>query len=139
MRGIPKAIKTRSDLQNLFALANEGAAGVEKAALAQRIRVLLATQYHRVPVKSVSAKIVTTNYFPEAKKNGTTEDGLTISKVEHIADPDDAGQFAETQITLSAAPAAADVISVYMENNFIADNGFDIAQMNYMLGVLDNA
>lgn len=142
MRGIPKAIKTRADLQNLLALAQENKAGVERAALAQRVRELFAKQYHKVPILSVSGKIVTTNYFPEALKNGTTEDGLTITKVEHIEDTEAEGestQYAETRITLSAVPDNTDTLSVYMEDNYITQNGFDLAEMNFILGVLENA
>lgn len=140
MKGIPKKIQTRKDLQNLFGLAQEGTAGVEKAELAERIRELLATQYRRVPILSASAAVVTTMYFPEAVKNAPTENGETIKNVVHIEDPDaESGstQYSNTEITLSKAPKDNKVISVYMEDNFLTQNDFDIPEINYMLGVLE--
>ena len=139
MRGMPKIIQTRADLQNLFALAQAGEAGVGKAALAERIRGLLAMQYHRVPILSTENKTVTTMYFPEAQEGGTTEEGLTLTTVTHTNDPESTGQFSETVITLSKSPSDKKTLSLFMEDNFLTRHDFDLAEMNYMLGVLENA
>jgi len=140
MRGIPRRIQTRADLQNLFAMVQ--ATELDGAELLPKVRMLLSTQYHVVPVLSTDGADIVTHYFPEAKQNGVTEDGLTIKKVKHIEDTEHEGegiQYKETQITLSKAPENTQFIAVYMEDNFLTQNGFDIKEIEYILGVLDNA
>jgi hypothetical protein len=80
-------------------------------------------------------------YFAECEPGATTEDGLTVKKVEHIEseDPDGGMQFSETKITLSKAPSDTSVFSLYMPDNFLTRNGFDLEEINYILGVLEDA
>jgi len=137
MRGIPKNIQTRADLQNLFAMAQNGE--LEKSALLMRCLDLLAKQYHSVPILSVEGATITTYYFPECKKGDTTAEGLTVKEVKHIEDKenDEEGvQYAETHITLSKAPTDKTVLSVFMADNAFQKK-FDVAEINYIQGVLE--
>jgi len=144
MKGIPKLIQTRADLQNLFAMYNAKQFDEnEVATFTMRVRALYATQYHKVPILDIQGALITTYYFPEAKKGGITEDEHTIKDVEHVADPDSepgATQYTESRITLSKAPHKdVKVLSLYMEDNHLVHHGFDIAELKYILGVLKNA
>jgi hypothetical protein len=146
MQGIPAHIQTREDVQNLFALAQQGE--IEKAPLAEKIESLLAMQYYQTPILSIDGETVTTRYFPEVAVGATTEDGLTVEDVQHIEPPQDEAAdeqgggaegmgYTETKITLSAAPAdGATMLSIYKDDNFLTENGFDVAEINYILGVL---
>jgi hypothetical protein len=142
MKGIPAHISTRKDLQNLFALAQENK--IDRAELARKIHGLLALQYYRVPVIERDKEEITTPYFPEAAAGGTTIEGYAITDVTHIES--EAGEslgmagaaYGKTVITLSAEPDDMTVLSVYKEDNELARNGFDIAEINYILGVLEN-
>ena len=142
MRGLPAIIQTREDLQNLFALARQG--DIDIAKLAEKTRSLLALQYHSVPIVSVDGAKVITRYFPEVSKGDSTEGGLTVKGVNHIESdesPDsETTQYETTEITLSKAPTeGAATLSIYKAENHLVQNGFDIAEINYILGVLDNA
>ena len=139
MRGLPKSIKTKEDLQNLFKLAQEGYDRFEKDELIALIKSLLRRQYHSTPILSVDGKVVTTLFFPEVKEGSVTEDGINVTGVVHVEDAEADGeglQFSQTQITLSKAPTDTAVLSVYMEDNYLTRNGFEIAEINYILGVL---
>jgi len=115
---------------------------LSKTQVAERCNDLLAKQYHSVPILSVEGAIITTYYFPECKKGDTTEDGLTVKDVKHIKDEEYEGegvQYSVTQITLSKTPTNKEVLSVFMADNFLAHNNFDIDEINYIRGVLANA
>ena len=138
MRGIPRKIQTPADLQNLFAMARSGALNrAEKALAVERCNELLATQYHSVPILSAEGASIIVRYFPECKQGDATAEGSTIKSVKHIEDRDseDMGaQFSETHITLSRAPADKVVLSILMVDNFLTQNNFDVAEINFMRG-----
>jgi len=142
MKGMPEIIQTRRDAQNLFQLAQEGA--LDRAEVAKRFRAMLGSQYHAVPILSMSGDVVTTRYFAEVLKDSVTHDGLLVKSVEHIKgtsedDGEDNEQFVETNITLSSAPAKdLSVLSIYVPNNVLVSHAFDIAELEFMLGVLES-
>jgi len=118
------------------------AAELNGAELLPKVRMLLDTQYHVVPIISANGADIVTYYFPEAKQNGETACGLTLKKVKHIEDTEHEGQgtqYKETHITLSKAPENTQLIGVYMEDNYLTQHGFDLKEIEYILGVLDNA
>ncbi len=142
MKGIPVYIQTRADLNNLFALTQTGE--ISKAQLAEKVRGLLSLQYHRIPVLSSNLKTVTTKYFSEVKVGDVTLEGLPVTAVEHKEAPADENtpdnngtQYAETVVTLSKAYPAGKPLEIYKPTNFLTENGFDVAEMNYILGVLE--
>ena len=119
---------------------------IDKNELAERIRRLIGTQYHRVPIIAASGKAVTTRYFPEVSKGSAIEGGLTVTKFEHIegeqedgADGGDGANYETTVITLSAVPTDDKVLSVYRPDNPLTRGGFDVGEMNKMLEVLIDA
>jgi len=138
MRGIPRKIQTRADLQNLFAMARSGELdSKEKAEAAERCNELLATQFHSVPILSAEGANIKVRYFPECKQGDATSEGASIKSVKHIEDKDseDVGvQFSETHITLTKAPADKEVLSILMADNFLTQNNFDVAEINFMRG-----
>jgi len=137
MRGIPRIIQTPTDLQNLFAMAQNGE--LDKKSLASRCNDLLAKQYHTVPILSADGAKITTYYFPECKVNTTTSEGLTVKSVKHIEDPEPEGegvQYSQTEITLSKAPADKATLSILLDDNFLKHNKFDLDELNYIRGVL---
>jgi hypothetical protein len=137
MREAPNFIQTPSDLQNLFAMAVNGE--LEKAEVAVLVRSLWNRQFHNTRIVSVDGVKVVTRYFPEVKENDTTRDGITIKGVKHIESEEEENQFEETHITLSKAPTDKEVLSVFMEQNFLSENDFDVERVKTILEVLDNA
>jgi len=137
MRGFPKFIQTREDLQNLFEMVK--AEKLDKAELAERVRSLLGLQYHNVPAINVDGAKVTTGYFAEVSKDDVTAEGFTVKKVEHKKDPDgEDDAYAETVVTLSeAAPEGFRVLSIFVANNPLVLHGFDVEEIKYILGVLE--
>ncbi len=141
MKGIPAYIQTREDLQNLFALAQQGE--IDKEALTEKINGLLSLQYRHTPILTISGNTVTTRYLYEVAVGDTTIEGLNVTAVQHIEQQEEDGadssvvSYSETQITLSEAlePGAA-VLSLYAPANFLTENSFDIAEIKYILGVL---
>ena len=130
MKGIPKFIKTRSDLNNLFSLVQTGR--VEKAELAEKINGLLELQYHHVPVMAVNGKTVTTRYFHEVNVGDTTKDGHIVKAIDHVQTPKsedegaDAGiSYEATKITLSNAPTDDAVLSIFKLDNYLTEKEFD--------------
>ena len=152
MKGMPAVIATREDLQNLFALAQENK--VDKAKLAEKVRGLLATQYQRVPVIAQSDDTVTTRYFPEVGLADTTIEGYEIIDVAHIEAESDDGEaepgdgeaepgsetaYDKTVVSCSTTPESGmETLTVYRQDNYLTRNGFDIAEINYIMGVLCN-
>lgn len=138
MKGIPAFIKTREDLQNLFALAQEGKEN--KSELAEKIRELLSLQHHRVPILSTSGKTVTTRYFPEVNVGDETDAGVKVTAVKHVEAEEQEGEgttYESTVITFAAAPGADKLLSIYLPDNYLTQNDFDLAEINYILGVLE--
>ncbi len=145
MFGNPNFIQTPADMQNLFALAQEGK--VPKRELAEKIDALLEMRYIRIPVIERSGKTVTTRYFSEVKNGDVTAEGARVTNVEHVeAPPDENAQssgegvsYEKTIITLSAAlPSGSETLAVLREDNPVDRGGFDLPQINYILGVLRN-
>jgi hypothetical protein len=96
-------------------------------------------QYHSVPILRVEGAKVITFYFPEVVKDDITEEELAVKSVEHIEDPEYEGegkQYSESHITLSKAPINKTVLSVYMEDNYLTQNEFDLDELKYIMGVL---
>jgi len=140
MRGVPRSIQTFADVQNLFTMARDGK--LDKATVVSRFRTLLARQYHSVPILSIDGAQVKTRYFPECVKGGMTACGLSVKAVTHNEDPESEGEnvsYNETVVTLSKAPADSQVLSIFLEENYLARNGFNIAKINEYLEVLENA
>ncbi len=144
MKGIPAFIQTPQDLNNLFALAQEEK--VSKQELAEKVSALLEQQYIRIPIMEQSGKAVTTRYFSEVQTGNTTAEGARVTRVEHVESPPDENapeeqsvSYEKTIITLSAAlPADTQTLAVYREDNMLIQRGFDLQQINYILGVLNN-
>jgi hypothetical protein len=144
MKEIPAFIKTREDLQNLHALAMVGKVG--KGELAAKARGLYELQYQRVPIIGQNGDAVTTRYFPEVTVGDTTVEGYEVTGVAHIeAEPDEgmgatAGvTYDKTVVTLSTAPEPGiETLAVYRAENYLAQNGFDIDELSYIMGVLEN-
>jgi len=137
MKGFPKFIQTPADLDNLFDMTKSGE--LSGAVLTSQINDLLRKQYHSVPILEASGTKITTHYFPECTESAVTDDGLTVNSVKHIEDKEHDGQgvqYSETQITLSKAPEETTVLSIFMPENFLTQNGFDMSAINYILGVL---
>jgi hypothetical protein len=140
MRGIPNFIQTRDDLRNLFNKAKAGE--LDTSEVAELVRTLLARQYHTVRIVSVDGAKVTTRYFPECQKGASTACGLSVKSVAHVEDSESEGDsvsYSETIITLSKAPADDVMLSVFMEENFLTRNSFDIDEIIEILEVLENA
>ncbi len=143
MKGIPAFVQTPQDLNNLFALAREGE--VSKKELAGKIHALLEQQYIRIPIIEKDERTVTTRYFSEVRVGDTTAEGATVESVEHVEAPPDemtasSGEgvsYDKTIITLSAElPADSETLAVYREDNLLIQRGFDLSEIQYILGVL---
>lgn len=150
MRGLPKFIQTRADLQNLFELCKQGECSIECAPLIEKIRGLLNQQYFTLPILEKSGNDVTLFWFNEAQVGAVLENGATITAFGHIeATEDELTEIGEvkseetvyikTILTLSeAAPDDIRFLKVYNPCNCIVENGFDIDEINYILGVLES-
>jgi len=144
MRGIPQILQTRLDMTNLVGMAQRGELDkTEIAELEELIRSLLGKQYRTVPIILADRAVVTTRYFPEVKEGDVTADGLTVKSVSHTENPEqeesEGTQYSETVVTLSKAPNDRETLSIFNQDNWLKQNGFEIDEINFILGVLKNA
>jgi len=139
MRGVPSTIQTHDDVRNLFTMARDG--GLDKEEVVILFRTLLARQYRSVPVIDSDGVKVTTFYFPECQKGSVTACGLTVKSVTHVEEEDPQSEnvsYALSQFTLSKALEPGQMLSIYMEDNFLNRNDFNIEEINEYLEVLTN-
>ena len=117
---------------------------IEGKQLARELQRLLGLQYHRVPILNTSGKKVTTHFFPEIAIATATAEGQKITGFRHIEAVDssedsgsDGTTYETTEITLSAAPANKEWLSVHMPDNQLVRKGFDPAKIVNMLESLE--
>ena len=117
---------------------------IEGRQLARELRRLLGLQYHRVPILNTNGKKVTTRFFPEIAIATATAEGQKITNFTHIEAHDitedsgtDGTTYETTEITLSAAPANKEWLSVHMPDNQLVRKGFDPEKITAMLETLE--
>jgi len=153
MRGLPSKIQTPQDLRNLHELWQDATwqatnGKIDTELLIEKIDFLCDQQFFHVPVIKIDGATVTTRFFHEVEVGGETNNGMTVTAVEHFTPPDDVmgdeGEESEsptcTKITLSAAwPEGEKFIHIQNSCNCLVYNGFNMEEVRSIRETLQNS